>query len=200
MPQYGWNTAKVGIKHQLINPSKFEIFPFDVNKSDIIIYLFFLEDIFSRNSLKKTHQEQTNNKFSTYKKYNKKKIKTFLSHWEPLVWKRIKLWSPKSIPTLYSEPRIFVLKTQDWSTRTKIIAQKQCVYRQTDRQWKTQNKVWFRFMVFNVTFNNISVVSWPLVLLVEETGVSGENHQPAVSHWQTLSHNIVSSTSHHEWD
>ena len=27
----------------------------------------------------------------------------------------------------------------------------------------------FRFMVFNVTFNNISVISWWSVLLVEET-------------------------------
>jgi hypothetical protein len=34
-------------------------------------------------------------------------------------------------------------------------------------------------MVFNATFNNISVISWWLVLLVEETGVPGENHQPA---------------------
>jgi hypothetical protein len=32
--------------------------------------------------------------------------------------------------------------------------------------------VWFT--VFNATFNNISVISWPSVLLVEETGVSGE--------------------------
>jgi hypothetical protein len=31
-------------------------------------------------------------------------------------------------------------------------------------------------MVFNATFNNISVISWWLVLLVEETGVPGENH------------------------
>jgi hypothetical protein len=30
-------------------------------------------------------------------------------------------------------------------------------------------------MVFNVTFNNISVVSWWSVLLMEETGVPGEN-------------------------
>jgi hypothetical protein len=29
-----------------------------------------------------------------------------------------------------------------------------------------------RVMVFNTTFNNISVVSWQSVLLVEETGVS----------------------------
>ena len=30
-------------------------------------------------------------------------------------------------------------------------------------------KLWF--MVFNTTFNNISVISWRSVLLVEETGV-----------------------------
>ena len=26
---------------------------------------------------------------------------------------------------------------------------------------------------------------------MEETGVTGENHRPAASHWQTLSHNVV---------
>ena len=34
-----------------------------------------------------------------------------------------------------------------------------------------------RVMVFNITFNNISVISWLLVLLVEVTGVPGENHR-----------------------
>jgi hypothetical protein len=33
-------------------------------------------------------------------------------------------------------------------------------------------------MVFNTTFNNISVISWQSVLLVEE---SGENHRPVAS-------------------
>jgi hypothetical protein len=42
--------------------------------------------------------------------------------------------------------------------------------------------VWFGFMVFNATFNNISVISWWSVLLVEETGVPGEKHRPAASH------------------
>jgi hypothetical protein len=51
-----------------------------------------------------------------------------------------------------------------------------------------------RVMVFNATFNNISVISWRLVLLVEETGVPGENHRRAASHWQTLSHNVVTGT------
>jgi hypothetical protein len=37
-------------------------------------------------------------------------------------------------------------------------------------------------MVFNATFNNISVISWWSVLLVEETGVPRENHRPAASH------------------
>jgi hypothetical protein len=43
-------------------------------------------------------------------------------------------------------------------------------------------------MVFNATFNNISVISWWSVLLVEETGVPSENHRPEASHRQTLSH------------
>jgi hypothetical protein len=47
------------------------------------------------------------------------------------------------------------------------------------------------FIVFNATFNNISVILWGLVLLVEETGVPGVNHWPVVNHWQTLSHNVV---------
>jgi hypothetical protein len=46
-------------------------------------------------------------------------------------------------------------------------------------------------MVFNAIFNNISVVSWRSVLLVEETGGPGENHRPVASHWQILSHNVV---------
>ena len=37
-------------------------------------------------------------------------------------------------------------------------------------------------MVFNATFNNISVILWWSVLLMEETGVPGENHRPVASH------------------
>jgi hypothetical protein len=40
--------------------------------------------------------------------------------------------------------------------------------------------VWF--MVFNATFINIAGISWWAVLLMEETGVHGENYQPVVSH------------------
>jgi hypothetical protein len=34
-------------------------------------------------------------------------------------------------------------------------------------------------VVFNATFNNISVISWQSILLVKETIVQGENHRPA---------------------
>ena len=33
-------------------------------------------------------------------------------------------------------------------------------------------------------------------LLAEETRVPRETHKPAIIHWQTLSHNVVSSTPH----
>jgi len=51
-----------------------------------------------------------------------------------------------------------------------------------------------RVMVLKTTFNNMSVISWRSVLLVGETGVSGKNYIPVASHWQTVSHNVVSST------
>jgi hypothetical protein len=44
--------------------------------------------------------------------------------------------------------------------------------------------VWF--MVFNATFNNISVISWRSVLLVEETGSTGENHPHVARNWWDL--------------
>jgi len=59
-------------------------------------------------------------------------------------------------------------------------------------------EVRFGVMVFNATFNNISVISWRSVLLVEETGVHGKKHRSVASHWQTLPHNVVSSTPRHE--
>jgi hypothetical protein len=37
------------------------------------------------------------------------------------------------------------------------------------------SRVSFRVMVFNATFNNISAILWPSVLLAEETGVPREN-------------------------
>jgi hypothetical protein len=48
------------------------------------------------------------------------------------------------------------------------------------------------FVYFRV--DNVSV------LLVEEIGAPGETHWPATNHRQTLSHNVVLSTSRHDRD
>jgi len=36
-------------------------------------------------------------------------------------------------------------------------------------------------MVFNATFNNISVISWRSILLLEANGVPAENHRPVAN-------------------
>ena len=46
-------------------------------------------------------------------------------------------------------------------------------------------------MMLNDTFNNISVISWWSVLLVEETEVPKGNLRPAANHWQTLLLNVT---------
>ena len=39
-----------------------------------------------------------------------------------------------------------------------------------------------RVIVFNAVSNNILAISWSSVLLMEETGVPGENHQLVACH------------------
>jgi hypothetical protein len=51
------------------------------------------------------------------------------------------------------------------------------------RFFTSNNFRWVRVMVFNVTLNNISAISWQPVLVVEEAGVHGENHRPWASNW-----------------
>ena len=53
-------------------------------------------------------------------------------------------------------------------------------------------------MVFNATFNNISVISWQSVLLVEETEYPEKTTD--LSQVTDISHKVVSSTSRHEQD
>ena len=45
---------------------------------------------------------------------------------------------------------------------------------ETRHKTKTNKRIRVRFMVLNATFNNILVISWQPVLLMEETGVPGE--------------------------
>ena len=70
-----------------------------------------------------------------------------------------------------------------WSN--KIKAGKHLVFRHFNEKMKNKAKseqfqnllrVSVRVMVFNATFNTISVISWRLVSLVDEIRVSRENH------------------------
>jgi len=53
-------------------------------------------------------------------------------------------------------------------------------------------------MVFNATFNNISVISWRSVLLAEKTKCPEITTELSQVTDQLLSHNVVSSTPRHE--
>ena len=54
-------------------------------------------------------------------------------------------------------------------------------------------KLWSGLMVFNATFNNISVISWQSVLLVEEIRVAGENNRPVLSQVNDKLYHIMCS-------
>jgi hypothetical protein len=43
------------------------------------------------------------------------------------------------------------------------------------------SKVLLDYRVFNATCNNISFISWQSLLMVEETGLPGENYLPAAN-------------------
>ena len=78
---------------------------------------------------------------------------------------------------------------------------KHAALRRKSKDWLARNQ--FCLMLFNATFNNISVISWRSVLLVEENGGPVENQQSVASHWQILSHSVVQldrySNSQHQW-
>jgi hypothetical protein len=69
-----------------------------------------------------------------------------------------------------------------WNIITKIILQSITTVKkgQPLNSWVPMFAV--RVMVFNATFNNISVILWWTVLLVEESGVPGEKNQSAARH------------------
>jgi len=92
---------------------------------------------------------------------------------------------PLSLPRLF-QTWLYIWVTQRMSYKKQTNDVLLCVF----MLWVP---VWF--MVFIATFNNFSVKLWRSALLVEETG---ENHRPVISHWQTLSRNVVSSTPRHE--
>jgi hypothetical protein len=71
------------------------------------------------------------------------------------------LHSLRKITVLGTIPKIMY---DLWMQTPTIVLLKYCIW------WMEVDLVWFRFMVFNATVNNIPVRSWWSVLLVEETG------------------------------
>ena len=59
------------------------------------------------------------------------------------------------------------------------------------------NMTWLVFGLWCLTPHStiVPVIWWRSFLLVEETGGTGENHRRVVNHGQTLSHDVISSTS-----
>jgi hypothetical protein len=51
------------------------------------------------------------------------------------------------------------------------------------RQWEQYNLLKVDFWCLNTTFINISAISWRPVLVLEEAGVTEENHRPLASNW-----------------
>ena len=104
---------------------------------------------------------------------------------------------------IWSEIEIYVILTcksgSFWSSRKYSTSSGVCAVTENNLCLKKSNyvKAWFRLMVFNATFNNISAISWRSVLLLKETGVPGENHRPAASHWKL--YHIIVYRVHHAW-
>ena len=98
-----------------------------------------------------------------------------------------------------------ILLESVWSSTNKMcsfLVQGICIYVDHSFAWNKDELIVLIYLLCymqrgdnsNIWLNNISVISWRSVLLVEETRVPGENHRPVASHWQTLSHNVVSNT------
>jgi len=69
--------------------------------------------------------------------------------------------------------------------------------RNRTNMWLQNCTIRFRFMVFKATFNNISVISWRSILLVEETGVTGENHRPVIDkHHHIMLYRLLNHVLH----
>ena len=97
------------------------------------------------------------------------------SNWQQSWWTKLKIMTLQSInnyhPVWWLTSYILYLLNIDWMNYMYFLIYLVCL-----------------FDVFNATFNNVSVILWWSVLLVEDPG---ENHRSVANHWQTLSQNVV---------
>jgi hypothetical protein len=74
----------------------------------------------------------------------------------------------------------FPFLSKIWKAKAYMASGK---HSKASKAWNSANEIMLKnnnkniwFMVFNTTFNNITVILWCSVLLVEETRVLGANH------------------------
>ena len=58
-------------------------------------------------------------------------------------------------------------------------------------KYKHIPQLYLEVILYNATFNNISVILWWSVLLVEEIRVPGENYRPVANHCHSLTNFIA---------
>ena len=80
------------------------------------------------------------------------------------------------------ERRKIVSKCNVQIERRKMVSKCNAEMERIKKRRKMIGRCNVRIMVFNATFNNISVISWRPFLLLEETGVPVENYRPDASH------------------
>ena len=131
-------------------------------------------------------------------------------------WRMNMLVTSQYQPRLSSIAKIFSrrISQSDWWIQIKLNYSQMC--RSYERNWTKyilyihtcDNQYWSKWL-HNVKelglwcLTSLSAIfhlyQCRSVLLVEKTGGPGENHRPATSHWQTLSHNVASSTPSLSW-
>ena len=85
---------------------------------------------------------------------------------------KAKYWINMTLLTVYHVACLLVYICRLWIKLTYL--SKLSLFFHNNKSWMLGGMV----MVFNATFNNISVISWRSILLEEKTGVPGENHRP----------------------
>ena len=97
------------------------------------------------------------------------------------------MYISKSTAALLKSEMVSLLVLQLGITLCKL----EMIYLHTSTIMRALTIFFVCLMVFNATFNIISIILWWSVLLVEVTGGSGKNHWSVTSHWQILSHNVL---------
>jgi hypothetical protein len=123
--------------------------------------------------------------FTGFKKIKQRRISFVLGYLRMILWK-----ISTAISIKHRILATFNIKKNSILTAFKFLCQ---ILFCKCKKLQTWYLGWF--MVFNATFNNISVISW---LSFMGGGNLSTRRKPVASHSQTLSHNVVLSTPRHE--